>query len=78
MKTFVQIHGDKAVQRSPSFFARRAMLACALALAAPLALAQAYPNKPVRLLVGYNAGGGACPPRSASRWSWRTARARAA
>lgn len=37
---------------------RRALLAAGLALAAPLALAQAYPNKPVRLLVGYNAGGG--------------------
>ena len=37
---------------------RRALLAAGLALAAPLAFAQAYPNKPVRLLVGYNAGGG--------------------
>jgi tripartite-type tricarboxylate transporter receptor subunit TctC len=33
-------------------------LACALALAAPLAGAQSYPNKPIRLLVGYAAGGG--------------------
>jgi len=37
---------------------RRALLAAGLALAAPLAFAQAYPTKPVRLLVGYNAGGG--------------------
>ena len=37
---------------------RRALLAAGLALAAPLAFAQAYPNKPDRLLVGYNAGGG--------------------
>ena len=38
---------------------RRAVLAAALAAAAPLAVAQAdYPNKPIRLLVGYNAGGG--------------------
>ncbi|HXD42570.1 MAG TPA: tripartite tricarboxylate transporter substrate-binding protein [Ramlibacter sp.] len=33
-------------------------MACALALAAPLAGAQSYPNKPIRLLVGYAAGGG--------------------
>src|SRR5437764_3348992 len=40
-------------------FTRRAMLAAALAATAPLAMAQAdYPNKPIRLLVGYNAGGG--------------------
>lgn len=38
--------------------ARRAFMAATLAAAAPLALAQAYPNKPVRILVGYNAGGG--------------------
>ncbi|WP_427911415.1 Bug family tripartite tricarboxylate transporter substrate binding protein [Ramlibacter sp. MMS24-I3-19] len=37
---------------------RRALLAAGLALAAPLAFAQSYPSKPVRLLVGYNAGGG--------------------
>ncbi|HEY1227540.1 MAG TPA: tripartite tricarboxylate transporter substrate-binding protein, partial [Ramlibacter sp.] len=37
---------------------RRALLAASLVLAAPLAFAQAYPNKPIRLLVGYNAGGG--------------------
>ncbi len=38
---------------------RRTLLAAALALAAPLASAQSdYPNKPVRLLVGYSAGGG--------------------
>ncbi len=37
---------------------RRTLLACALAAAAPLAGAQAYPNKPIRVLVGYAAGGG--------------------
>jgi tripartite-type tricarboxylate transporter receptor subunit TctC len=37
---------------------RRTLLACALALAAPLASAQTYPAKPIRLLVGYAAGGG--------------------
>ncbi len=38
---------------------RRTLRAAALALAAPLASAQSdYPNKPVRLLVGYSAGGG--------------------
>ena len=37
---------------------RRTLLACALALAAPLASAQGYPNKPIRLMVGYAAGGG--------------------
>ena len=41
---------------------RRLLLACALAAAVPLAGAQtgtpAYPNKPIRLLVGYGAGGG--------------------
>lgn len=37
---------------------RRTLLACALALAAPLAAAQAYPSKPIRVLVGYAAGGG--------------------
>ncbi|HET8745086.1 MAG TPA: tripartite tricarboxylate transporter substrate-binding protein [Ramlibacter sp.] len=38
---------------------RRTLLAAALAVAAPLAGAQTdYPNKPIRLLVGYSAGGG--------------------
>lgn len=39
---------------------RRALLGLALAgaLAAPAAHAQAFPNKPIRLLVGYSAGGG--------------------
>ncbi|HEY0822463.1 MAG TPA: tripartite tricarboxylate transporter substrate-binding protein [Ramlibacter sp.] len=37
---------------------RRAAIAAALALAAPLAAAQSFPNKPVRVLVGYAAGGG--------------------
>src|SRR5215218_3378212 len=39
-------------------FSRRTMLAAALALAAPLAGAQGFPNKPIRLMVGYAAGGG--------------------
>lgn len=39
-------------------FRRRTLLACSLALVAPLASAQAYPNKPIRLMVGYAAGGG--------------------
>lgn len=37
---------------------RRVLLAAALAAAAPLATAQAFPSKPVKLLVGYSAGGG--------------------
>ena len=37
---------------------RRVLLAAALAAAAPLAAAQAFPSKPVTLLVGYSAGGG--------------------
>ena len=37
---------------------RRTVLACALALTAPFAGAQAFPNKPIRLMVGYAAGGG--------------------
>lgn len=41
-----------------SRFTRRTLLAAALAAAAPLASAQAFPNKPVRVLVGYSAGGG--------------------
>lgn len=48
---------ETPVTRLPSL-QRRALLASALALAAPLAVAQAYPNKPIRLLVGYAAGGG--------------------
>jgi tripartite-type tricarboxylate transporter receptor subunit TctC len=41
------------------FHARRTLLvAAALALAAPLAGAQSFPNRPIRLLVGYAAGGG--------------------
>ena len=42
----------------PRALRRRTLLTCALALAAPLASAQSYPNKPIRLLVGYAAGGG--------------------
>jgi tripartite-type tricarboxylate transporter receptor subunit TctC len=37
---------------------RRALLGAGLALATPWAAAQAFPNKPIRLLVGYAAGGG--------------------
>jgi tripartite-type tricarboxylate transporter receptor subunit TctC len=37
---------------------RRAVLAAILALAAPLAGAQAFPNRPIKLMVGYAAGGG--------------------
>lgn len=37
---------------------RRTVLAAALAAAAPLARAQAYPNKPIRIMVGFSAGGG--------------------
>lgn len=39
------------------FFTRRAILAASLALAAAGAHAQAYPNKPIKLLVPYPAGG---------------------
>lgn len=37
---------------------RRGLLAATLALAAPFAAAQAFPNKPIRIMVGYAAGGG--------------------
>ena len=44
---------------TPTPLRRRTVLAGALAAcASPLALAQAYPNKPIRMLVGYAAGGG--------------------
>jgi tripartite-type tricarboxylate transporter receptor subunit TctC len=44
---------------TPTRLRRRTVLAGALAACtSPLALAQVYPNKPVRLLVGYAAGGG--------------------
>jgi tripartite-type tricarboxylate transporter receptor subunit TctC len=46
------------LKRSLPTLPRRAVLAGALALAAPLAFAQSYPARPIRLLVGYNAGGG--------------------
>ncbi|MDB5897650.1 MAG: tripartite tricarboxylate transporter receptor family protein [Ramlibacter sp.] len=48
------------MKRSVSTIHRRALLATALALAAPFAGAQggAYPTKPIRLMVGYAAGGG--------------------
>lgn len=42
-----------------AYLTRRTVLAAALAAAAPWAGAQPdYPSKPIRLLVGYNAGGG--------------------
>jgi tripartite-type tricarboxylate transporter receptor subunit TctC len=37
---------------------RRTMLGAALALAAPFATAQSFPTRPIRILVGYGAGGG--------------------
>jgi tripartite-type tricarboxylate transporter receptor subunit TctC len=37
---------------------RRSVLACLLAAIAPFASAQTYPAKPIRLMVGYAAGGG--------------------
>ena len=42
----------------PISISRRAVLAATLALAAPLAGAQAFPNRPIKLMVGYAAGGG--------------------
>lgn len=43
----------------PASITRRAALTAGLAAAAPLAFAQRdYPNKPVRLMVGFSAGGG--------------------
>lgn len=42
----------------PTALRRRTLLACALAAAAPLAAAQTYPTRPIRVLVGYAAGGG--------------------
>lgn len=41
----------------PFTFARRSLLAAAIACVALPALAQSYPNKPIRLVVGYAAGG---------------------
>ena len=46
------------MKRTFPALSRRALLAAALAFAAPFAGAQSFPEKPVRLLVGYNAGGG--------------------
>jgi tripartite-type tricarboxylate transporter receptor subunit TctC len=37
---------------------RRTLLAASLGLAVPLVNAQAFPNRPIRLMVGYSAGGG--------------------
>jgi len=45
-------------QAVPISISRRAVLAATLALAAPLAGAQAFPNRPIKLMVGYAAGGG--------------------
>jgi tripartite-type tricarboxylate transporter receptor subunit TctC len=45
------------MDRSPRL-RRRTLLAATLALGAPLARAQAFPNKPIRIMVGYAAGGG--------------------
>ena len=46
------------MKRNYSVLSRRALFAAAVAIAAPFAGAQSFPDKPVRLLVGYNAGGG--------------------
>lgn len=45
------------MNRSPAL-RRRSLLAATLVLAAPFAAAQAFPNKPIRIMVGYAAGGG--------------------
>ncbi|HEX7891490.1 MAG TPA: tripartite tricarboxylate transporter substrate binding protein [Ramlibacter sp.] len=42
----------------PMTWTRRTMVGATLALAAPFAGAQAFPNRPLRILVGYAAGGG--------------------
>lgn len=44
--------------KQPMTCTRRTMLGATLALAAPFAGAQAFPNRPLRILVGYAAGGG--------------------
>ncbi len=46
------------VRVRPSAFVLQFALALAMASAAPAALAQAYPTKPVRIMVGYSPGGG--------------------
>lgn len=46
------------MKRTFPSLSRRALLAAGLALTASFAGAQSFPDKPVRLLVGYNAGGG--------------------
>lgn len=42
----------------PAMTTRRTVIACALALTTPFAGAQAFPDRPIRLMVGYAAGGG--------------------
>jgi tripartite-type tricarboxylate transporter receptor subunit TctC len=48
----------RKVTRSPAGRGRRAAVALVLALALPPAGAQTFPNRPIRLMVGYVAGGG--------------------
>lgn len=50
--------GKPPVRVSPSAFVLQFALVLAMASAAPAALAQAYPTKPVRIMVGYSPGGG--------------------
>jgi len=46
------------VRVRPSAFVLQFLLVLAMASAAPAAVAQAYPSKPVRIMVGYSPGGG--------------------
>jgi tripartite-type tricarboxylate transporter receptor subunit TctC len=50
--------GDKTVNERSLRWCRRGVLAAALACLAPFAAAQTFPAKPLRIVVGYNAGGG--------------------
>lgn len=45
-------------RRTPSMYRRTFLSAGAVALAAPAAFAQALPTRPVRIIVGFSAGGG--------------------
>ena len=45
-------------RRTPSMYRRTFLSAGAVALAAPAAFAQALPTQPVRIIVGFSAGGG--------------------